>query len=352
MAARTCLWILAIAALLIVSGCDSDTKPTTLPSATDNGTFSDTGGAGTDAVTDTTVSTTDTPVVDAMTPDSGPSPDMSEPDEGDPAMPGPPALKAYSGGQCPNLAAGSQNIQSAGQNRRVAINLPPNPAGAGVAFLWHGLGDSPENFSAAVGAAGVANQHNIITVAPEAIEVLVPGMPATWGLLGAPGNDLSLFDDTLACLEAQYDIDERRVFVMGFSAGALWSSLLVIQRSEYLTAATLFSGGSSATGMVSVDYSKPGHTLPVLLTWGGDTDTWGGGMLNFKIGSTDLFEKLLADGHPAVGCDHGGGHTVPYGGTNWGWAFLFAHEYADGESPYWGYAGTDYPDYCVFPTPP
>ena len=44
----------------------------------------------------------------------------------------------------------------------------------------------------------------------------------TWSFFGDPAADLTLFDDILACLDQQYDIDNKRVYTSGFSAGGLW----------------------------------------------------------------------------------------------------------------------------------
>ncbi len=127
------------------------------------------------------------------------------------------------------------------------------------------------------------------------------------------------------------------------------SSLLVIRRSEFLAAATLWSGGDEEAGLVSVVYETPAHRTPVLAAWGGADDIWGGGFVDFRAGAASLTGKLEADGHVVVRCDHGLGHTVPWDGPGWGWDFLLAHTWAESDSPWAGHDGAGFPDYCEFP---
>lgn len=269
------------------------------------------------------------------------------PDTTGPAAPAGPAVPVYSGGVCPGLVAGYNAIETGGVYRYATITLPPKPQGAAVAFLWHGFGDSGANFTGSMNAGAMSASQNLIVVAPDPLYDPGFGMPKTWHVMGNPGPDLGLFDDVLACLEVQYDIDERRVYTIGFSAGALWSSLLLIERSQHLAAATIWSGGTSAGGLVSVPYVTPVHKTPAFVAWGGATDIWGNPPVgvNFQTGCLDLVDKLVGDGHLVVGCDHGEGHTIPFNGLQPGWDFLLSHTWGE-ESPYADGSLTSFPSYC------
>lgn len=286
---------------------------------------------------------------------------------------GPPAPKAYTGGTCPTFKAGKQSFMSSDLEREIIVTLPDDPSGAGVLFLWHGFGDTHSNFSSALGAKSISGSENLITVAPQAVidpvssQKLAPykelaaqfigPLPPTWSVLDGPEPDIVLFDDLLSCLAAQYDVDLKRVYTLGFSQGALFSTRLVLLRSDVLAGAALWSGGLGSTGglleVVRFEYETPKRKVPVLAVAGGATDLWPNEQLplvNFQTGTTELSEALRADGHAVVDCNHGLGHTIPADGLQWGLPFLFSHEWtADGASAYFGADGKDFPKYCTMP---
>jgi len=266
--------------------------------------------------------------------------------------PQPAKPKKYSGGVCPSLVAGKNTLMLGGLKRSVELYLPANPApGAAVVFVWHGNGDTPKNIAQFFGADSLTKENNLILVSP--YNCCSEGhtdccdMTTTWnfGKYSKTDKDLAVFDDMLACLEEQGDIDNTRVYTMGFSAGALWSTYLVLHRADYLAAAAIFSGG---TGMV-IDYTKPAYPLPALLAWGGPNDTYMN-VVMFETMMNEFSDKLQADGHFVIECNHGLGHTVPYGATPWIHKFLLAHTWKDGTSPFaQGELGADFPDYCTIP---
>ena len=267
----------------------------------------------------------------------------------------PDPLKSYSAGSCPQLKAGLNTFTSGTMERTINLHVPSEPQGAGVTFLWHGFGDSTQNFSSAFNANQMSNEAHMIVVTPEPA-VPVPAMGInSWSFhnFGDTEADLILFDDVLACLEESFDINEKTVYTMGFSGGALFSSKLLLERGKNITAAVIFSGGTDVAGpdLLAIPYQNPGHKMPVLVAHGGQADNWGGGpiLVKFNEGSIDLAERLTEDGHPVILCDHGGGHTVPQGGVSWAWEFIRTAYWSEGESQWIGHSGAPFPDYCTFP---
>jgi predicted esterase len=226
-------------------------------------------------------------------------------------------LRAYSGGSCPALEDGRQGLETDGVERDITLFLPPDPAGAGVVFIWHGAGDTASNMARAFGAQDIADEYNVIAVVPTSM-----GFAFEWPILAGDDEDAGgmLFDDVLACLEAQYDIDNTRIYSTGFSAGALWTTWLLMNRAEYLAAALPFSGGTDASIVL---YSTPAEAIPVLAVHGGASDTFAG-FVNFRDMTEDMVDELLLDGHPVIVCDHGRGHTVPFDPFDWAFPWLFA----------------------------
>ena len=325
---------------------------------------------------------------------------------------GPPAPMAYSQGVCPAMDSGSSTFQSGDLDRQITITLPDEPNGAGVLFLWHGFGDTHSNFSAAVAAQQISNTYNVITVSSQAIidafstdklaalgsfkgiiEGQIGQIPPTWSILDGPELDLQLFDDLLACISEQYDANPARVYSMGFSQGALWTSKLSLERSEYIAASVAWSGGLGnesdllsivgLNALVLMEYETPARPIPILTVSGTETDSWPNEqfmVVDFNTGTKVFSEQLRADGLANVYCEHdevryyasssafpelykvddlpdplpdgafASAHTIPSGGMTWGLRFLFDHEWtADGESKYRDYDGTGFPDYCTFP---
>ena len=255
------------------------------------------------------------------------------------AGPQPPKPFKYTGGDCPKLIAGANKIFSWDGDRGVDIFVPKSGKDPGLLFAWHGLGDSKEKFGKAMNAQGIADLLNVIVAVPQS-----QGSVTGWGWTSDTTalRDSTLFDDLLTCIDQQWDIDNHRVFTTGFSAGGLWSSYLVCKRSTFLAAALIWSGG---TGPKAYEYKKPKRQIPVLLAWGGKEDF---AFLNFDDTAKDMSKRLRDDGHVVITCDHGGKHTIPFGGLNWGLKFLNAHRWDTlTKSPFVGTDLGDFPKYCT-----
>ena len=265
-------------------------------------------------------------------------------DTGEAETPGAQEPRPYTG-SCPDMSGSSLEIESAGQTRDVLFRFPDDPAGAPVWFSWHWLGGTASQTIQYLDLGALAAEGWIV-VAPETASG--SNHPAfDWGFAGTDAMieaDLALFDDILACLYEQHAIDLDRVYTSGMSAGGLWSSYLAIHRSEALAAAAPYSGG---TGSV-IPYTTPERQLPMMLTWGGEGDTWTG--FSFDDANEDFSEDLLSDGHFVMQCVHSMGHQVPNGITDWTLRFFDDHPWQVDESPYLEdeLPGV-FPDYCSVP---
>lgn len=242
-------------------------------------------------------------------------------------------------GECPSLSGLEVPFAVADLDRAVDIYLPDDPQGAGLVFLYHGAGDSPGNFARAFDADSLASIYNVIVAVPHA----TGNHFVEWPLISGedPEKDLSLADAIIACASQEYDIDARRIYTTGFSAGALWSTRMVIERSEYLASAVTFSGGYDS---LTFDYETPEFATPVLGTHGGQSDVVLG--VNFANATNAFLTDLVADGSFAIICDHGAGHTVPFDPYQWAFPFLFDHSWGE-PSPYIE-SGLDsvWPEFC------
>ncbi len=326
---------LALCALLSMSCSIKRATPADDTAAVDG--VTDAGGGDASGSSDTAAAGADTAsTMDASAVDTGS------------ASAQPPATKPYALGKCPKFVAGANKITAGGAERSFRLFLPADPKGAPLVFLWHGLGDSAANFSGVLGAAGIASTRGAVIVAPDAVAP-TPTAMAVWqfpSMLAQkpPAFDLLLFDSLLTCIDEQYDIDNARISIAGFSAGAIWSSYLLLHRGEWLAAAVILSGGIDPAMLFP--YIKPKRPVPVLGAHGGASDVYMS-LLKFNIMMKTLIETVVKDGHLAILCDHGQGHTVT-GPLAWGaWDFALSHSW--GQPSVWNAdrVKSKLPDYCT-----
>lgn len=133
--------------------------------------------------------------------------------------------------------------------KREALVYPPAPtfaaAKAPVVFGFHGHG----------GSAKSASNMGFQNLWPEAVVVYMQGIPTPShidpegkrnGWQAEPGDvgdrDLEFFDAVLATLHQRFSIDDRRIYVTGFSNGAIFSLLLWAERGKELAAIGVCAG--------------------------------------------------------------------------------------------------------------
>lgn len=274
----------------------------------------------------------------APTDDSAPAADSGSTLGGTTTTPTVPAL-SYSGGACPTLTEGvNEAFVSGADSRTFRVLLPEEPQGAGVIFAWHWLGGSARDIERYMGLDAWADDLGFIVISPDASG----DQDYEWDFTEGPdGNpDALFFDDLVACSEATWGADLGRLYAMGMSAGGLWTTWLTIYRADVLAATAPLSGGTSY-------YVSPAAPIPVLLTWGGPTDTYGG--YSFETASETMSAGLRADGHFVVECVHDGGHTIPPEATDYVGRFFADHPGGVSPEPYLGGLPTDFPDWCRIP---
>ena len=185
---------------------------------------------------------------------------------------------------------------------REAEILGTSEAGAPLVVFWHGRGQRPRDVIAAAGLAEVAAAGAV---------VVVPGSTdpdgQTW-TVAAGGRDEAFFDAIVSCATEARHVEG--VFVSGFSFGGFLATALAMH-AEALAGAVVFSGGLDGT---SLSYEEPSEAMPVLLSWGGPSDTVlgaNGETIRFPQLTRSFGDALAADDHDVWACDHGGGHRIP-----------------------------------------
>lgn len=267
----------------------------------------------------------------------------------------PAAPKPYSGGACPTLVAGFNDIQSSGSGRSFRLAIPSNlqpDERLPVVFLWHWLGGSADDFYNQGEVQAAVDTQRFVAVIPVSKGDLLFQWPfETTEPQSRVEEEMTFFDDMLSCVSEQLNVIPSCVSSVGVSAGALFTDQLAGARADYLASFISLSGG---VGGVIRPWGHPEHRLPGLVLWGGPTDTCV--VINFETASHELEAGLGEDGSFFLECVHTCGHTEPpfeapdglskYAGL---WQFAFDHPFwlGAGESPY---ASGDFPpgmpDWC------
>jgi predicted esterase len=307
------------------------------------------------------------------------SPDMSvaprylchqAPPQGAP-QPVPPPMPA----SCPALVSGHNAMTSTGHARDFILVLPADPQPGEtfpVLFMWHWIGGSADSFLEKGEVQAAADQQRFIAVIPSArgADVALTSFNTKWpfDITQPPDRmeeEFTFFDDMLACVEAQFPVDQNCVSTIGVSAGALFTDQLAQARSNRLASFLSLSGGVGDT-IIKPWVGTGAHKLPGVVLWGGDgppmmdgnKDILGclGIGMDFSVASRDLEAGLTRDGHFFVECKHNCGHVepplvAPPGGSKYAglWEFALDHPFwlNPGDSPYLANGlPSDLPSWC------
>lgn len=254
----------------------------------------------------------------------------------------PPEFPVYSGeGDCPTFEEGiNSGFDSAGQQRKFHLFLPDEPAGAPLIFNFHPLGWEAEDWVDYMDLEQWAKDSGAIVVVPSSCCSLLE-----WMFLNPveDNEDLAFFDDSIGCLWNQFEYDHNRIYSTGMSAGGLFTTYLTLHRAEWLAATAPFSGGTEGF----FNYATPADTIPVLVTWGGPTDSWNG--YDFNVANQSFSQSLQDDGHFVAECMHTGGHTMSPSWFDWAFTWMDAHPKGVDPSPLAGGLTDDFPSWCEIP---
>jgi polyhydroxybutyrate depolymerase len=151
---------------------------------------------------------------------------------------------------------GTLHVRAAGRDRAFSLIVPDGYAPSRpypVVFVLHGGGGS---------AALARTQTDLERVAAgRAIFVYPHAGSGTWDLdtPAATNPDVALFDAVLLFLHNSLCVDERRVFVTGFSNGAYMANQLACRRGDRIRAVVTHAGGGPYE--LSGSYDAQGHLV-------------------------------------------------------------------------------------------
>jgi dienelactone hydrolase len=299
----------------------------------DTGTIAPTDAAAdaqADAAADASVDAARDATVDA-------SVDASNPDAGKfAANPVIPALPA----SCPVFQSG--NITALGMTLRVWAGSPVATKGP-LLFYWHGTGSSSAE------AGGTLPQSVRDDISSAGGLIVAPASTVTTNGTNTSGNgvwfaeDNAVIDVLVACAVRDHNIDPRRIYTTGASAGGLHAGSMAFQRAAYIAAVSANSGGLAAASFATLQ-AGAARPAPALTMHGGAEDVV---IVSFATTSSTLYNNLKSRSVLAVNCDHGGRHV---GATpalqEAAWQFMKDHPFGVTPEPYAAGLPASFPSYC------
>lgn len=218
--------------------------------------------------------------------------------------------------ECPSFRTGTISFMGLGGIQIVA-GAKAAAATAPMVLYWHGTGSSSGEFGLMAGAvrSGVEAEGGVLVSFQG-----TTGGDALSGTFVFGRSDLELVDQLVACAVRDHNVDPRRIFTTGCSAGGLFATNLAVLRSEYIAAAAPNSGGMTFPQQFQSDYT------PALMTVHGapGRDVV---IVDFSNTSRAADTTFSGRGGFVINCNHGGGHCGGAGLAGDIWEFFEAHPY-------------------------
>ena len=230
-------------------------------------------------------------------------------------------------GDCPMFRSGSATVLGlSGINFNVGAKKEGEPTGP-LVFYWHGTGSSSVEASMFSGSSEVTAQGGMV--------VAFGGSKGSGGDCSGTGtfalDDFKVVDQIVGCAVKNHNINPKRIYTTGCSAGGLMSGCMAIQRSNYLAATAPNSGG------ITIGYGKfqdPTRIAAVMTMHGSSADNV---IVAFAETSEAYDNYMQEKGAFVINCDHGGGHCgAPAALQQSAWQFMKDHPFGTHPSPYAG----------------
>lgn len=242
-------------------------------------------------------------------------------------------------GTCPTFATGTITFMNlAGIQLKVG---PKGMGGGSLVFYWHGTGSNSNEFNSMI---PLDDQNKILNAG--GMFVSFQNSTGTGGDCSGTATfsqgDFAIADQIAACAVRDYNIDPRRIYTTGCSAGGLQAGCMGFMRSSYIAAVTANSGGQ----VFPLMQQSPNH-IPAAMTMHGamNVDVVG---VDFSQTSAMYDQAIKAAGGFAVDCNDGLGHcAAPAELQSSGIQFMLDHPFGASPEPYTMGLPSSFPTYCA-----
>jgi len=226
-------------------------------------------------------------------------------------------------GDCPPLVNGTINFMGI-TGLQIAAGVTPESPTAPMLIYWHGTGSTADEYTrlaAPIAQAVIAAGGVIVSPQGTTGGDLLSGT----SIFGA--GDFKVMDQLVACAVKNNNVNPRRIYTAGCSAGGLMATAMAAERSSYIAAASPNSGG----WVVPVPFDSM-HTPPLMTVHG----KMGSDVVVVDFSSTSATaDKAFKDrGGYVVDCDTGGGHCGGSGLAGDAWKFFLSHPFGVEPEPY------------------
>jgi poly(3-hydroxybutyrate) depolymerase len=180
-------------------------------------------------------------------------------------------------------------------------------------------------------------------VAPTSTTMKGDDVTFVLGVWYSPG-DFEWADNVAACAIQNYNIDPRRIYATGCSAGGLATGVMTFARSNYLAASAPNSGGIAPIPGID-KLQNPKRVTPTMTMHGAPgSDVV---IVDFSETSASLATSAKAHGGFVIDCNHGGGHCgSPAELQVAAWQFMKDHPFGVSPEPYASGLPASFPKYC------
>ncbi|MTI12855.1 hypothetical protein [Sansalvadorimonas verongulae] len=229
--------------------------------------------------------------------------------------------------ECAELIEGEVSMEYGFYKERkvqVFVNRPQARQKLGpVVFFWHGSNEDWRQIYRVLGERMIREitRQGGVVFAPFA------GSPSVmpWHVLNPAlvwkHNDFQLADQLVACAEEQFNIDDRRIYSMGFGAGGFQSAAMGRMRSNYIAGIVSYSGGQ-LPWFKQLPTGSENNFYSAFITYG----TQGKdkvALVDFAGTSKALVRYLKGRGfHKGIECNQERGHTMPDATMQEGWRYI------------------------------
>lgn len=251
-------------------------------------------------------------------------------------------------GTCPTLnKSGRYTFSDAtGQSLSAQIYIAPDAAhkpgpGGPLILYWHAFGAQANEVMNGFGQAAideVVAEGGVVAAfeSTACVRCLIDEQELEWHTQDEPVSD-----QVVACALQQAKIDTRHIHSIGFSAGAMHSVRLAIDRSNYIASVVSYSGG---LGPEPTTMQDPSNRVAALLSYG--DPALDNAVVSFAGQSITWYDHAESRGAYAMMCDHRQGHVIPADVVTQTLRFLRDHPYKVEPEPYATKIPSVFPTYC------